>query len=156
MGSKPADEELEAAQTAIESATPLTISPAEAEASAPTASGPSASLRGGSTYLTQFEARLLVAIGFQPCLQPALRNWRRCSAPMFVLVHCAGGRAIQGWLAGVSVLAALDVVRARGARAPRRVLSVGLLRLVRQSPRWLHRRIASYRAGACGMDISLP
>ena len=156
MGSKPASEELEAAQPAIEPASPLAISPADAEASAPTASGPSASLRGGSTYLTQFEARMLVAIGLQPCLQPALRERRCCSAPLFMLVHCAGGRAIQGWLAGVPVLAAVDIVRARGARATRRVLSVGLLRLVRQSPRWLHRRITSYRAGACGMDISLP
>jgi hypothetical protein len=66
MGSKPADEELEAAQPAEKPAASPAISPAEAEASAPTASGPSASLRGGSTYLTQFEARLLVAIGRQP------------------------------------------------------------------------------------------
>ena len=93
MGSKPADEELEAAQPAIQPAAPPAISSAEAEASAP-----SASLRGGSTYLTQFEARLLVAMGLRPCLQPASRRWSLCSAqPLGWCTAQEGAPFKDGW-----------------------------------------------------------
>ena len=133
------------AQQDVEAAAPAANQPStndgsspavDDKAAAPTPSGDSAAgWKRTNTYLSHFEVRQRHGPGLSNddgLLFAARALCPPNCAPSVCLMPHTGGRALQGRLEGVSVVAAVDVVPVRGGGAGGRVPGVCLLRLVRE------------------------